>query len=107
VSIYATHTAKAYRVKVPLSNGSDVVVEYQIYIHNPIGSGDDVVEIDGIDRDGRRASVIVPLKVLAHLFDAIGENYDLAVELFGEEHARELLKKEIRERREREGEGGE
>jgi len=115
MSIYATGTTKAYRAKVVLSNGQTRIHIYNIYAQHPMGCYDwgpwkkrdainryELVEIEGIDRDGNPASVIVPEWVLRHFLAAIdnGElDYDMTAELIGEGPAREELKDLIRTRR--------
>ncbi|MCD6524135.1 MAG: hypothetical protein J7K48_03955 [Thermococcus sp.] len=101
MSIYMTHTAKTYRAKVALSDNTDRVVVYNIWGHHPVGRNPDfdVVEIEGIDRDGNPATVIVPYWVLEHFLKATGEYMGIAEDLLGHEKAVEAMKEIIRERR--------
>jgi len=103
VSVYATVASKSYRVRVELSNGTSQVVVYDLYLQHPVGAGPgaDVVEIDGVDRGGKPASVVVPVKVLLHFIASVWNGEvpeDFARELLGERGV-ELLKEAIRERR--------
>jgi len=116
VSIYATGADKSYRVRVVLSSNRDVVTKYNLYFQHPIGwydfgpkgpRGDnrlDLVEIEGIDRGGKKTSIIVPLWVLRHFIEVVdnGElSYELARSLsfVNGKTAAEELKELIRKRR--------
>ena len=101
MSIYATHTAKTYRTKVVMSDTTEEVVIYNIRGHHPMGRDPhfDVVEIDGIDRDGNPVTVVVPYWVLEHFLEATGEYLGIAEDLLGHEKAVETMKEIIRDRR--------
>jgi len=104
MSIYATFAAKTYRVKVALSDYTERVVEYRICAHHPCGHNNrfDVIEIEGIDRDGSPTTVIVPEWVLRHFINMLDhepEYYSLAEEILGKKEAVRFYKKIIRRRR--------
>ena len=102
MSIYATGPAKDYHVKVVLSDGRRVKVTYSLYHQHPAGwSGEELIEIDGVDRSGEPASIVIPERVLRH-FLAVVDNEepsaDFIREMAGEAGLAEL-KQMIKERR--------
>lgn len=112
MSIYATGSAKSYRAKVVLSDGKELTQVYDLYAQHPAGrydfgpkNGDnrlELIEIEGVSRDGEPSSVIVPEWVLRHFLAVIdnGElNYDATVDFLGEDSAKAELRELIRLRR--------